>query len=72
MERNAAEILKDALALPTEARTALAASLLDSLDPRFEVRRRVFVQARHRALKRLRKGLDLRWVPAARDELHRR
>jgi putative addiction module component (TIGR02574 family) len=32
MRREAAEILKDALALPAEARAALAGSLLDSLD----------------------------------------
>ena len=32
MKREAAEILKDALALPTEARAALAGSLLESLD----------------------------------------
>ena len=32
MKRHAAEILKDALALPTEARAALAGSLLESLD----------------------------------------
>jgi putative addiction module component (TIGR02574 family) len=32
MRRDAAEILKDALALPTEARAALARSLLDTLD----------------------------------------
>lgn len=32
MKREAAEILKDALELPTEARAALAGSLLDSLD----------------------------------------
>ena len=32
MKRDAAEILKAALALPTEARAALAASLLESLD----------------------------------------
>ncbi|HYT75822.1 MAG TPA: addiction module protein [Vicinamibacterales bacterium] len=32
MKREAAEILKDALALPTEARAALAGSLLKSLD----------------------------------------
>lgn len=35
--------------------------------------RRDCVQARRRALKRLRNGLDLQWVPAAsRDELYRR
>jgi putative addiction module component (TIGR02574 family) len=32
MKREAAEILKDALALPMEARAALAGSLLESLD----------------------------------------
>jgi len=32
MKRDAAEILKDALNLPPEARAALAGSLLDSLD----------------------------------------
>ena len=32
MKREAAEILKDALALPAEARAALAGSLLESLD----------------------------------------
>ena len=32
MKREAAEILKDALALPTEARAARAGSLLKSLD----------------------------------------
>ena len=32
MKRDAVEILKEALALPTEARAALAGSLLDSLD----------------------------------------
>lgn len=32
MKGDAAEILKEALALPTEARAALAGSLLDSLD----------------------------------------
>jgi hypothetical protein len=35
-------------------------------------RGRSFRQARTRALKRLRDGLDLRWTPApSRDELHR-
>ena len=32
MGKNAAKILEEALRLPTEARAALAASLLDSLD----------------------------------------
>jgi hypothetical protein len=32
MKRETAEILKDALALPTEARAALSGSLLESLD----------------------------------------
>ena len=34
---------------------------------------RSFRMARRRALRRLRKGLDLKWTPAdTRDELHRR
>jgi putative addiction module component (TIGR02574 family) len=36
MKRDAAAILKEALALPTEARAALAGSLLDSLDTEVE------------------------------------
>jgi hypothetical protein len=71
MNRNAAEILKDALTLPTETRAAIAASLRDSLDPHLKVRHRLFTRAR-RALQRLREGLHLKWVPAAREELHRR
>jgi hypothetical protein len=73
MKRRAADIFQDALALPAETRATLAGQLLDSLDPQSEVRRRQFVQARRRALKRLRNGLDLQWTPAtSRDELHRR
>jgi putative addiction module component (TIGR02574 family) len=33
MARHAAEVLKEALALPAEARAALVDSLIDSLDP---------------------------------------
>ena len=73
MKRRAADILKDPLALPAKARAALASQLRDSLDPQSNVHRRHFVRARHRALKRLREGLDLQWAPAAsRDDLYRR
>jgi len=40
-------------------RAVLAGQLLDSLDPDSEVLRRRFAQARRRALRRLRKGIDL-------------
>jgi putative addiction module component (TIGR02574 family) len=40
--------------------------------PWTEVRRRLFDRARRRALKRLRDGLDLGWLPDSRDKLHRR
>jgi putative addiction module component (TIGR02574 family) len=36
MERQAAELLRDALALPPEARAALVDSLIESLDERIE------------------------------------
>lgn len=36
MKRDAAEILKDALALPPEARAAVAGSLLESLDDQID------------------------------------
>ncbi len=36
MKRDAAEILKNALELPPEARAALAGSLIDSLDDRVD------------------------------------
>jgi hypothetical protein len=52
------------MALAVEARAALAA-LVDSLDRCSEMRGRLFARARHRALKRLRPGLDLQWTPAA-------
>lgn len=103
MRRDAAEILKEALALPARDREALAESLFASLDghldedaesawaaeidrrvaeldagavstiPWPEVRRRLFERARHRALGRLRDGLNLEWTPAnSREDLHRR
>ena len=73
MKRDAADIFKEALALPAEARVTLVGQLVDSLTPQSELRRRQFVQARRRALKRLRAGLNLQWEPvASRDELHRR
>ena len=41
--------------------------------PWSEVRRRLFERARHRALGRLRDGLNLEWTPAnSREDLHRR
>jgi putative addiction module component (TIGR02574 family) len=40
--------------------------------PWAEVRNRLFERARHRAIGRLRNGLDLHWVPGSREELHRR
>lgn len=73
MKRDVAEVLKEALAFPEEARATLVGQLVDSLKPQSELRRRQFVQARRRALKRLRAGLVLNWAPgASRDELHRR
>lgn len=73
MKRTAADIFKDALALPAEARAELASRLRESLDSGVEVHRKKFEQARRRAVNRLRTGLDLQWTPApSRDELHDR
>jgi hypothetical protein len=75
VKRDPEEILKAALALPNEARAALARALLESIKSEVsedaEARHR-FERARDRALKRLREGLDLQWVPvSSRDELYR-
>jgi len=75
VKRDSDEILKAALALPSEARAALARTLLESIESEVsgdaEARRR-FKRARDRALKRLREGPDLQWVPvSSRDELYR-
>jgi hypothetical protein len=76
VKRDAEDILKEALALPSEARAALAQALRDSIgnDLNEDAEgHHVFEMARRRALKRLHDGLDLQWVPArSRDELHRR
>lgn len=73
MKRSAADIWRDAMALPAEARAALGGRLRESVDPQSEASRRQFVRARRRAVRRLRDGLDLQWAPAAsRDDLHRR
>jgi uncharacterized protein len=53
MERTVEDIFKDALALPAEARAALASRLRDSLAPQSEASHRQFVRARRRALRRL-------------------
>jgi hypothetical protein len=75
VKRDPDEILKAALALPSEVRSALARALLESMEREAsedaEARRR-FERARDRALKRLRAGLDLQWVPVSpRDEPYR-
>lgn len=73
MKRTAADIFRDALALPAEARAELAGRLRESLDSDVDVHRKKFEQARRRAVKRLRTGLDLQWTPGpSRDELHDR
>lgn len=51
--------------------TELDAGVVSTI-PWAEVRRRLFDRARHRALRRLREGINLEWSrPAARDDLHR-
>lgn len=82
MKRDVAEILQEALTLPSKERAALAKSLVASLAPHagadaadFRASSNVgnrYNQARDRALARLREGIDLQWTPTrSGDDLHR-
>jgi len=73
MKREAAEILKDALALPTEAGAALAGLLLESLDTierctPFDSRRRCTSSTRSRRSRRPASGPPSEtWISSGKD-----
>jgi hypothetical protein len=67
-----ADLLREARILAAEEGTSISALMAARLEQAVR-ERRGFIQARKRALARLRKGYDLKWTPpASRDELHER
>jgi putative addiction module component (TIGR02574 family) len=70
MPRDAAELLKDALSLPPEARAALADSLLESLDTEIDASvEEAWREEIHRRLREIDSGA-VQLIPW--DEAHRR
>ena len=75
MSRDAAEVLKDALALPADARAALIGPLLDSLDTEVdEDAEEAWRQEIHRRLQEIDSGATklVQWDEARRRLLARR
>ena len=67
-----ADLLREARVLAAEEGRSLSAPLTDRLESIVR-ERKVFDEARRRALARLREGLNLQWTPPkSRDELHER
>ena len=67
-----AELLREARILASMEGCSISALLAARLEQAVR-ERKVYSQARRRALARLRTGLDLNWTPArSRDELHER
>jgi len=67
-----ADLLREARVIAAEEGTSISAMLARRLEETVR-ERKVYQQARRRALTRLRKGYDLRWTPPrSRDELHAR
>ena len=67
-----ADLLREAKVIAAEEGRSVSALVTDRLQSLVR-ERKAFERARRRALARLRKGLDLRWKPAAsRHELHER
>ena len=66
-----ADLLREARVAAAEEGRSMSALLTDRLEAMVR-ERKAFEMARRRAIARLRKGLDLQWTPAGRDELHER
>lgn len=65
------DLLREARVLAAEEGRSVSALLTDRLEELVR-ERKAFDRARRRALARLREGIDLRWTPPSRDELHER
>lgn len=66
-----ADLLREARVIAAEEGRSVSALLTDRLEALIR-ERKAFDRARRRAFARLRKGLDLRWTPVSREELHER
>jgi hypothetical protein len=67
-----AKLLRETRMIAAEEGRSVSALVADRLESLVR-ERQVFERARRRALARLRKGLDLRWIPPkSRHELHER
>jgi hypothetical protein len=67
-----ANLLREIRVLAAEQGTSISAMLSERLE-QIVRERKAYDRARHRALARLREGLDLRWKrPRSRDDVHER
>jgi len=67
-----ANLLREIRVLAAEQGTSISAMLSERLE-HIVRERKAYDRARHRALARLREGLDLRWKrPHSRDDVHER
>lgn len=66
-----ADLLREARVIAAEDGRSLSALLTEKLEGMVR-ERRAYEKARHRALDRLRAGLDLQWTRVSKDELHER
>ena|ERR1035437_294066 len=66
-----ADLLREVRVLAAEEDTSISAMLAARLE-QIVRERKTYHRARGRALARLREGMDLRWTPGSRDEIHER
>ncbi|HLI62263.1 MAG TPA: DUF6364 family protein [Terriglobales bacterium] len=67
-----AELLREARIMAAEQGSSISAMVAAQLEKAVR-ERKGYEEAKRRALRRLRKGFDLRWTPPrSRDELHER
>jgi 2-methylisocitrate lyase-like PEP mutase family enzyme len=66
-----ADLLREVRVAAAEEGRSISALLTDRLEALVR-ERKAYEQARRRALARLEAGLDLRWAPGSRAELHER
>lgn len=65
------DLIREARVLAAEEDTSISAMLAARLE-QIVRERKSYQRARGRALARLREGMNLRWMPGSRDEIHDR